>query len=262
MGALIKHLSTGISTEVIVFFRNFFGLLALVPILLRQQVSLKTRNWHFHAMRGIFGFLAMYTFFYSISLISLSHAVLLSYTTPLFSPFIARVWLKEGLGRAILLAVGLGFIGVIFILRPENPNEIIEIGGLVALTSGFFAAIALNTIRRMSSTEPAMRIVFYHTLIGLLASSILALNNWYLPDSEQMLFLILIGVSATLGQMAITKGYAMSTVAVAGPFTYAAVIFSALFGAIWWGERFDLISLLGTLLVISGGVLALRHSKP
>ena len=257
MGALIKVVSTDISSEVIVFFRSFLGLLFLFPILISEKVSIKTAIPRMHFVRGMVGFGAMYTFFYSISLIPLSQAVLLTYTTPLFAPIIAFVWLGERMGRLVISAVIIGFVGVMFIIKPDS-SGMVEFGGWIALSSGLMAAVALTSIRRMSVTEPMLRIVFYHTLFSTLASSILVIPQWIMPKLEHLLILFAIGILATLGQMFITRGYANAPVARAGPFTFSTVIFAAVFGAIFWQEIFDLWNLLGTVLVIIGGVLALR----
>jgi len=257
MGALIKVLSPDISSEVIVFFRSLLGLLFLIPILISEKVSIKTHIPWMHFLRGFVGFGAMYTFFYSISMIPLSQAVLLTYTTPLFAPIIAFVWLGERMGRLLMSAVLIGFIGVLLIIKPDS-SGMVETGGWIALSSGLMAAIALTSIRRMSVTEPMLRIVFYHTLFSTLASSILVIPQWLMPSSEQLLVLFSIGVLATLGQMFITRGYARAPVAKAGPFTFSTVIFATIFGVVFWQEVFDLWNLLGTVLVVIGGVLALK----
>ena len=218
---------------------------------------MKTDFIGLHFIRGIVGFGAMFTFFTSIGLIPLSQAVLLSYTTPLFAPLIALIWLKEKIGGLVVLAVLIGFAGVMLILKPDSGGGA-ELGGWIALSSGLMAAMALTTIRRMSVTEPMLRIVFYHTLFSTLASTILVVPQWLMPQTEQLLWLFGIGVFATLGQMFITKGYTYAPVAKAGPFTFSTVIFAALFGALFWQEVFDFWNLLGTILVVCGGVLALR----
>lgn len=257
MGALIKLMSEDLSSEVIVFFRAFWGMVFLLPILIKEKVNIRTSIPHMHFIRGLFGFGAMFTFFHSISLIPLSQAVLLSYTTPLFAPLIALIWLREKLSFLVGLALAAGFSGVIFILKPDTAG-IIEVGSWIALSSGFMAAMALTTIRKISVSEPMLRIVFYHTFFSLIASLILVIPQWVMPNTEQMLVLLAIGSLATIGQMFITKGYTYAPVAKAGPFMYTTVVFSALFGVVFWSEVFDIWNLVGTLLVIVGGIIALR----
>lgn len=202
----------------------------------------------------------MYTFFYSISLIPLSQAVLLSYTTPLFAPLVALFWLGERFGLRLISAMVLGFAGVVIILHPDFVPESLRWGMLIALSSGLFAAVALTIVRRLSRSEPTPRIVFYHTAVGLLASIVPAWMSWTLPSWEQLGWLALIGVLATIGQLAITKGYSLAPVAVAGPFTYSAVVFAGLYGWMFWTEVPDGLSLTGMLLVVFAGVLATWYS--
>lgn len=260
MGSCIKLISADVSNELIVFFRNLFGLLALLPILYRNgKLDLKTRKFHLHLLRGIFGLAAMYCYFYSIAHIPLSEAVLMANTVPLFAPVIAYLWLKESLSRRLVVAISIGFIGVILILHPDV-NSFSWVA-LVALLSGFFAAVAMTTIRKMSDTEPTTRIVFYFAFISTVVSSIMLFNvdNW--PGAFQFLILILIGIFATGGQMSLTYGYAQAGVAQVGPFMYSNVVFATVLALIFWQEIPDYLSAVGILVVISAGSIVIRSQK-
>ena len=260
MGALIKLASTGLPNEVIVFFRNVFGLLFLIPYFLRSKdATLRTAVLPLHIARGVIGFGAMFTFFYAIALIPLSEAVLLSYTTPLFAPLIAFIWLKESVSLRTKLAIAIGFLGVVFILRPTTDLSLVEWGAIVALASGLLAALALTIVRRLSVSEPASRIVFYHTTVACLVSALPASWVWETPGLAQIGWLAAIGLLATLGQLAITRGYALAPVATAGPFTYSTVVFAGLYGWLFWEELPDWLTFMGILLVVVAGVMALAH---
>ena len=260
MGACIKLLSDELSNEVIVFFRNLFGLMVLIPVLMNHGFKhLKTNKLQFHLLRSLAGLAAMYSFFYGIRHIPLAESVLLSYTTPLFAPIVAYLWLKEKISLSTGSAIIVGFIGVIFIIQPDVDH--FTVAALIALSSGFFAAVAMTTIRRMSDTEPTTRIVFYYGIICTLGSAIPLFTVDLWPNWSQLSILILIGIFATAGQMSLTRGYAQSSVARVGPFMFSAVVFSTVLALVFWREIPDYLSTVGILIVISAGSVVLMQSK-
>lgn len=260
MGACIKLLSGQLSNEVIVFFRNLFGLVVLMPVVINSGLThLKTDKIHLHLLRSLAGLAAMYAFFYGIRHIPLAESVLLSYTTPLFAPLIAYFWLKEKLTAKLLSVVFVGFAGVTLIIQPDI--EHFTWAALIALSSGFFAALAMTTIRRMSDTEPTTRIVFYYGVICTSGSAIplVFVDTW--PNMWQFLILGLIGLFATIGQMSLTRGYGKASVAEVGPFMFSAVIFSTVLALVFWREVPDYLSITGIIIVISAGSIVLMHGK-
>lgn len=260
MGACIKLLSGELSNEVIVFFRNLFGLLVLIPVLFKYGLdNLKTGKIQFHLLRSLAGLAAMYTFFYGIRHIPLAESVLLSYTTPLFAPLIAYFWLKEKLTARLISIILVGFVGVVLIIQPDVDH--LTLAALIALSSGFFAALAMATIRRMSDTEPTTRIVFYYGVICTSGSAIplIFVDVW--PDLSQFIILVLIGLFATAGQMSLTRGYGKASVAEVGPFMFSAVVFSTVLALVFWNEIPDYLSTTGIIIVIAAGSMVLMQGR-
>ncbi len=261
MGALIKTATPELSTEMVVFLRNFFGLLALLPWLYKTRLpSLKTERLGGHMLRAGFGLSAMYCFFYAIHFMPLANAVLLNYSAPVFAPIIAYYWIRERFSLWTYPAVGLGFIGIIFILHPTV--GFITGATLVGMASGILAALAMISIRRMANTEPATRIVFFFTTFSVLFSSVPLLWAWQMPSVLALVTMMGAGIFATLGQLSLTRAYALAPAAQIGSLIYSAVVFSALWGWLIWDENLDRYFLIGTLLVASGSFLATLDQRP
>lgn len=261
MGAMIKHLSDELSTEQIVFFRNAFGLLVLLPLILRHGVrSLTTTVLHWHVFRSLVGVTAMYCYFWALGNMPLTEAFLVNLSSPLFMPFIAWWWLSEPAGRNSILALFIGFLGVIFILQPSGDNAMTW-PALIGLLGAVLAALARVTIRRMSETEPSSRIVFYFALIATVISAIPALLSWQPVPTELWGWLVLLGLIATLGQLAITKAYRIAEAGKVGVYAYSAVLYGALMGWYFWQEIPLWTTWLGAALIISAGILNLRGSQ-
>jgi len=261
MGVLIRFSSHQLPNELIVFFRNLFGLLVLLPLVWQRGVShsLKTDHPLLHLVRSLFGLAAMYCFFYALAYLPLASAVLLNFTAPLFIPFIAMVWLKESVSSHVAVAIIIGFIGVLFVLKPGS--GLYSQVALIGLASGAFAAVAMVSLRRLSRTEPPFRVVVLYGITCTTVSAIPLLWSWQTPGVQVLVQLAGAGTFATAGQYLLSKGYAYAPAAQIGPFTYIAVVFAAGYGWFFWQEILDWISVIGTLLIIIAGVLAMRQRK-
>jgi len=254
-GACVKAAAAHSSNEVVVFFRSAVSLLALLPWILRRGVSsLRSERVGGHLWRAAFGVSAMYAFFYAIGHMHLAEAMLLTYSTPLFIPFIAWFWIGEKPPFVVYPAALTGLIGITLIVKPGS-EEIDWFAGVVGACSGVLAACAMVSIRRISDTEPAPRIVFYFVAMATAISAIPMLWAWQAPRPDTLLQLIGAGLTATIGQLCLTRAYASAPAARVGPFTYTAVIFSALIAWWLWDERMDTWSALGSLLVIATCVM-------
>jgi drug/metabolite transporter (DMT)-like permease len=260
MGAVVKHASLTLPNEMLVFMRNFMGMLILLPILLRQGLgSLRTEVAHLHLLRAVLGVSAMYCFFYALAHLPLANGVLLKMTAPIFMPVIAWLWLREGGGRLSLVAIPLGFFGVMLVLEPGSETGWVA---LVGVLGGFFAAWAKVTVRRLGRSEPTTRTVFYFAVLGAVVSFVPMLFQWRPPSVAEWWLLLLIGLFGSLGQLLLTRGYAVAPAARIGPFTYFSVVYAAIFGYLFWGETLDRAFVAGAGLIIVAGVLTLYRTRP
>lgn len=261
-GVCVKAASAQAPNEIVVFFRCLVSLLVLAPWALRQGTnSLRSQRVGGHLWRAGFGVLAMYAFFYAIGRLPLAEAMLLTYSTPLWVPFIAWFWIRERPPAIAFPAALLGLVGIGFIVRPGT-QQLDWLAGLVGTASGVLAACAMVSIRRISDTEPAQRIVLYFMGLATVISSIPLLWAWQTPDAGTLLLLIGAGVTATVGQLNLTRAYAWAPAALVGPFTYTAVIFSALLAWLLWDENLDRWSALGMLLVVATCVMVGWRRQP
>ncbi|WP_051284424.1 DMT family transporter [Desulforegula conservatrix] len=258
MGALIKKASGSLNSGMVVFFRNSIALVLMLPALLRGRSvgGLKTGELGLHMVRSLSGLAAMYFYFYTLTKLPLAEAVLLSYTSPLFIPFVAYLWLNENVSKRLIAAMLIGFGGVVLIMKPGT--GMFQAAAFFGLAAGAVASISMVSIRRMASTEPPFRIVFYYTLIATFASAFPLPWTWITPDPELWLVLLGLGVFACLGQLFVTRGYTLAPSAQIGPFTYSTVLFAAILGFIFWNEKLDFFTLGGGVLILIAGILAAR----
>ena len=261
LGAIVKVVSASLTNEMVVFFRNLCALIFILPWVWysRPSEGVKTSVFQLHLLRSGSGLGAMYCFFYSIAKLPLSEAFLLASTAPLFIPLIAYIWIREPVARGVKGAIFIGFVGIVFILKPGL--GIFQPIAIVGLSAGAFAALAMVSIRRMSTSEPTIRIVFYFTTLGTLISAVPLVWSWQPPEPKIWWLLVLIGLLAAIGQFLLTKGYGLAPAAQVGPFTYMNVVFATLFGWLFWEESLDSVTWIGAILICIAGIIAAHRTN-
>ena len=258
MGFTVKVAAATLPNTSVVFFRNAFGLLALLPWLPRLlRGGLRTRHPGEHLVRGLFGLASMYCFFFALGRLPLAVAVLLNYSLPLFLPLVERAWLGQRLPGALWKPLLLGFVGIALVLRP-GPGLFRPIA-LLVLLSALLASVAQVGVRQLTATEPPERIVLFFALLSTAVSAVPATVAWQRPPARFWPLLVLMGVLATAGQLALTHAYSLAPAGRVGPFIYTSVVFAGALEWIFHGTLPDALSLCGAALVIAAGIMALRE---
>ena len=261
MGVLIRLASHTVENASIVFFRNATGLLLLTPVLLwRGTATFKTSRLWMHIWRSVVGLIAMYGFFYAIAHLKLSNAMVFTYSSPIFIPLIAWLFLKEKMTPLMAAAALLGLVGVIMVAKPDQ--GLFNVLSGIGLVSSFLAAMAFVTVRALTDTEPAIRIVFYFCLIGTGLSAIPMLWLWRSYSVDELLLLCGAGVLATLSQICLSKAYSFAPAGQIGPANYLAIIFAGIWAATLWHEYPDGISIIGMTIILLALLLCMpRFSR-
>jgi drug/metabolite transporter (DMT)-like permease len=257
MASFVQMASERLPEPMVVFARNVLALLFIAPLTLPGGWrGLRTdRVWE-HLGRTAAGLTSMYCFFYAIHRLRLADAVLLQYTVPLFLPLVEAVWLKNRVDRRVWGPLLLGFAGVMFVIEPSR--GLIQPAALVGLAAGLIAAIAQTGIRRLTSTEPTTRIIFYFSFFSTLVSAIPAATVWIRPGRNELVVFVLLGICATAAQLAMTRAYAHAPATQVGAFVYSSVPFAMLFDWVRLGHAPDLGSSIGAVLIAGAGVVMLR----
>lgn len=262
MGAMVKGISDELASSSIVFLRNACALMLMLPWLVRQRFNIRTANFHLHLLRSLVGLAAMYCYYFALSRLKLGEAMLLSYTSPVFIPLLAGLWLKERITARSLTAMALGFAGIMLVLKPGL--SILNPVALIGLMSGLLSAGAMVSIRRMAASERPTLIVFYFSLISTLVSCGPFLGNIEAVSQSQLVYMLGVGLVALTAQMLMTKGYNLAPAAKVGPLIYLTVVFAALIGLTVWGEKLDGLTVAGAALVMLAGFVTSRpvNEKP
>jgi drug/metabolite transporter (DMT)-like permease len=255
MSVMVKQTSEHVPLLEIVFFRNAAG---MVPVMIAVAWSgglqeLKTERFPAHLGRAVVGVTAMTMLFWSFALLPLADATAINYTAPLFLTALSAPLLGERVGIYRWSAVLVGFIGMLIMLRPGE--GMLELGALVALAAAFMQAMAMVAVSQLSRTEASTTIVFYFTGITTVLGALVLPFVWKTPETTyDWLMLAGIGLVGGCAQLALTRAYAHAQAAVIAPFTYASLLWAALFGWLLWGHIPDDQTVLGAVVVAVSGV--------
>ncbi|GAB3647728.1 DMT family transporter [Echinicola sediminis] len=255
MQVLVKFVPHIPAVEV-VFFRSLFSLVASYIVLKRQNVPLFGNNKKLLILRGGAGALGLITFFYTLQNIPLASAVTLQYLSPIFTTILGIFIVQEKVKPIRFLYFAIAFGGVL-VIEGFDPRISLEYT-LIGVASGFFAGLAYNIIRRLKGTEHPLVIVFYFPLVTLPIVGIWSYFNWVMPEGQDWWFLLGIGALTQMAQYYMTLAYQHANLAKITSLNYIGILYALLFGFIFFGETFNLLTYSGMALVLVGVVLNIR----
>ena len=262
MGVCVKFAAEFFSTAEIVFYRSLIALLMMVVLVRARAIPIATPHWRFQLWRSASGFVSLMLYFYALSMLPLATAVTLAYTSPLFLTLYLW-WLKnERLRPAMFGALGLGFVGVVLLLRPTFHAEQL-LGGLIGLGSGMMAGLAYYNVKELGERgEVEERTVFYFSLLSAVASGVwMTLFDFHRINLPGGLLLLGVGGFGTLAQLAMTRAYNRGRTLMAASLAYSTVIFASLFGMLFWQETLSFGAWLAIALIVASGVVATVFSR-
>jgi len=201
LGLVVKFSTTKLPNEMIVFFRQVFSLITLLPMVAREQSqgkSLTTNRTHLHLLRATASLAAMYSLFYALKYLPVVDALVLSYTRPLFIPLVVWLWLGKKMSGKVWWGLAVGFLGVLTVLRPDA--QIFQWSMIAGLLSGAFGAIAVVSVRKLTKTDSPTKIIFYYLVISLPIAAVPVLFSWQMPTPFMWGILLIVGILATFYQ--------------------------------------------------------------
>ena len=217
-----------------------------------QNKSLSFEEPKWLIARCVSGLSAMACYFYAIPLISLTTAVVLQWTSPLFVALFSGYLIKEKVSPFLFVCIGVAFTGTILIISPSF--EAIEINALYALISGILSAIAYLSIRQLRSTATSESVVFWFAIFCVIFSLPFSVKELLTISTYEIQVLIGVGVTAGIGQIGMTKAYHAAKAAYIGAFSYSTVVVSWIYGFFIFNEILSIWDMVGTLLIVGSGI--------
>lgn len=241
----------------LVFWRVIVGFVLLGTQAVLAKRSFRTPHIKGHIGRSLAGTGGLLLFFYGISHLPLGTAVTLNYTSAIFLALLSMLLYKERPPFNIWLALIIGLAGIATLLQPTFDKGQ-EWAALIGLASGLCAGFAYLQVRELGKLgEPAWRIVFYFSLISSIISALFAtLEGWHMPTLQSLPYLLGIGVSSMLAQLALTQAYRVGRKFTVASLSYLTVVFAALGGVVFFGDSLSLLETAGIVLIIASGIIS------
>jgi len=260
MQVTVRHVSEDLHPFEVAFFRNFFGLLVVAPLLFRFGFGvLRTPKIKLHALRGGLQTMGMMLFFTALTLAPLAQNVALSFTAPLFTTILAIVILRERAGWRRWAALIAGFVGAWIVIRPGL--AVVNTGALLVILSSCVWAGSMIIIKILSRTESSLTITLYMGLFMAPLSLIPALFVWQWPGGQALIFLVLVGAFGGVGHLALAQAFKESDATAVLPFDFMRLIWASALGFLVFAEVPDVWTWIGGAVIFSSTVyIAFRET--
>lgn len=264
MGVGVKLASASFNSFELVFYRGLVGIVFMVVVLRAHGTPLRTPVPLMHVWRSAVGGFSLGAWFFAIAHLPLATAMTLNYMSGIWvAAFIvggAMLYGKSERQGPLLMTVLAGFAGVALTLRPTlDQNQLFA--GLMGLLSGISASLAYLQVTALGRAgEPVERTVFYFalgtTVAGALGIGFAGFTPWQQITWQAAIWLLPIGVLASLGQWCMTRAYSHGHTLVVASLQYSGIVFAALYSLLLFGDRIPLIGWIGMMLIVASGVAA------
>ena len=246
------------------FFRNIVALAVALGVLLKDKKGIRPenpRNIPMLLARSLFGTVGILANFYAVDHLMLSDASMLNKMSPFFAVIASYFILKEKIRLPQLLTLGGAFAGALFIIKPTLSNMAL-LPSLVGLAGGLCAGIAYTCVRKLGLRgERGPVIVFVFSSFSCLTALPFILFDYSPMTLSQLLCLLGAGLAATGGQFSITAAYCNAPAREISVYDYSQVVFSAVMGFLIFGDRPDLLSLIGYAVICSMAIVNFRYNN-
>lgn len=254
MAAIIKSLRHFPLMEVI-FFRSFPTVLVLSLIIKKNKMNFLGVNKFLLLTRSFFGFLALLGFVFTFMNMNLTDAMAIRQLSPFFIIFLSVIFLKERIEFQQLTIFLLVFLGALLVIKPGLSSNIFP--AILGLLSAFFSASSHVIIGKLKSTDHPFVIVNYFAFSSSIIASIVLIlqKNFQWPNFKECIIFALLGLISLGAQVTLSKAYHLSPPSLVSLYLYSRVLFTAIFGFIFFNEIPDIYSIMGCLLILIGGYI-------
>ena len=250
MSVCIKATGDHIPLFQVVFFRNFFALLPLIFFIYFLKLNFRSiNNYKLHIARAFIGVTAMSLFFVSIRYVPLVEMQTISYSSVFFISILSIFFLGEKIGYRRIIAIFIGFLGVLIILKPST--ELFSNYSVLPLIASLFLSMAVIVLKKILLTNNNILSVWVFTVLCTILSLFFYNENWVWPNNLDLSFMIASGILGFIAQICLTKSFQLADASILAPIDFSSVIWSFSLGYIFFGELISSDVLIGGLIIIT-----------
>ena len=254
MVIIVKILADKTNIYNILFYRGFLGFIFIAIFLLKLNINvLYTKKIHIHFVRSTINALALYFWFNALLISSLADVSAIGNVAPIFATLLAILFLKEKFFFNRIIAILLGFFGVLLIIKPGFNN--IETGYYMALAAAILWSFLVVFLKNLSKTENFFSVIFYFQLFLFIFIGLIFYNEIELPNLNTLMWIILMSILGNLSQIFYFQALKYKDVSFVTPFEYLRFIIIAFFGVVLFSEEPNISTYIGSIIIFIGLIL-------
>ncbi len=261
MSLFVKLAGQGLPSMQIVLARYVVMLAATHVMLRRAGLSAAGTDRRALVGRSVSGFVALSLFYYAITELPLGDVTTLQYTSPMWTALIAAYFLRERSGRVVWLGMAASIGGTLLVAKPAllfGGASLPGVAVAAALVSAVLSGVAYVFVRKLRATDHPLVVIYWFSAIGLALTLPLALPILETPTPAEWAYLLVVGAATQTAQVFLTRGLHLEAAGRATAVGYLQIVFAFGWGALVFGTRPDVWSLLGAAVIV-GGVLAVAR---
>jgi len=257
-----RELSAELNTFQILFFRSVASLITVLVVLnMSGWHHVRTGQFGAHVVRNIIHFGAQYGWFLGLALLPLAQVVAIEFTTPIWVCLFAIPMLGETVTRWRALAVAMGFLGVVVILRPGTDDVVLNVGVIAVILAAIgFGLTNINT-KKLVRRDPAITILFWMTVIQLPMGLIPSLPGWVWPSEAMWPWIVALGIAAMGAHYCFSQALSVAESGFVAPIEFLRLPLIGGMGYLLYGEVVDIWILVGAAMMMAGNLINIRTSR-
>ena len=265
MSVCVKAIGNKIPISELVFARAAISIIITRFFLYKNRIN----PWGVHKrlliIRGLLGTAALFCIFKALTILPIATATVIQYIYPTFTVICAFIILKEFILKRIVYSIIIGWIGIVLVSQPEfiannNIKEII-LAIFIAILGALMTSLAYICVRKLSSTEHPLVIIFYFPLVSIPLSVPFIINDFVLPMGADWFWIIGIGIFTQIGQLCITEGLRLLPAGQATSLNYSQVIFAAIWGVLIFKETLTSSIYVGGFCILISTIISMSASE-
>jgi drug/metabolite transporter (DMT)-like permease len=246
----------------IIEVRSIIAFVLLLPLIHRNGgfAALKTARLPQHIARNVIHYGAQLGWFFALTLIPIGQVVAIEFTMPIWTAILAAAFLGERITSWRAIAILLGVIGVVMIVRPATGE--VNPGQLIALAAAVGFGISMALVKSLTRTESALAVIFWMTVVQFVAGFVPTLYVWVWPSAYAWGWLVVIAICGTFSHYCLASAMRYADASIVVPMDFLRVPLTATVGWLLYSEQLDLFTVLGAALILTGNLLNLKPNAP
>ena len=254
MGTFIKLAQEELNVFTTGFLRFFFGFLIITPYILKTKFEVfSTKNLKIHILRSALNLPAMLLGFAALAMLPLEKMTAIHFIVPIIVTILAVIFLKEKIYLYRSIALVMGFLGMLIILRPGIID--ISIGIYMALISSLIWSVVIILTKKVSKDDSAITILSHQYVYMSLFSFPLVIYFWDQPSLKTIIFILCAAMSGTILHIALNHAYKLVDVTMTQPYSFLGLVVSSIIGYFVFSDKPDFYTWLGASVIFCGVLL-------